>query len=1066
MNINWGKMINGFNGFEKLAVEFVKEKEPQNGCEWIPTKKTRDKNHDAILSKEITEEVKPEFALFVGYANNADIWWMEAKYSDSTKRNKIISRYRMDATIVSAILSRNISKIIFITNLEITSKTIADIREALLYSNSCREVKFYTKSHLENWILDKPYTFFSSWFDCPFDIYQKIQRPLFNFIEELSFYTIGNNFFQESLTSIYTGVIYEIHFSISVQQDFAVVLDKAVNIELLTDDAKNLYLKKGINNFIFTVRIPESLKYTTVSKKDSLGEYKTLQPLSITYVMKNEKKSKNSQIQIIPTTTIKIINSSNIFFDIPSQNILVQQLFNELSSYKRNPECTVSLISIYGRSGIGKSYVLQLFKRKLTSQRCPVLCNTYAFSGDKIADIKVLKKIVFQLFFPYLSFEDLDSNYIDELGSQFPKIKKTFWDFVYYFTEIEDFIKYSQNLDLLKDIFPNNLGINERIIILDDIHKVSTDLKPILKEIFRLLIKNDYPIFCIVTSHQKISLEAYRSGKRQFFKRIELKINNNDINSLLNNRNININIINITTLFGSLIEVIYFVKYLTLLDNSIKNINDFKLAYHSFMQCELLKNEIVAKFNNVFAKNKDAEALCSCIYYTLSGIPQNLISNIPESKEILNLLLDAELIKKDDNDAFVCWHDYYREIFTSHFSLKSYNGIDIPFEDVYHIKLQLELKDQENEYIENALTQIEYLFINQKYYSIYYILEGIFLTETLKIQFKNHVKTKSYFLLFAYFAYANANVGTKYSGYALFEKLYAETTSIADHTVMIIRYIILWEMINSLYENDQCQDALKKIYYFNKMPTTVQNGWESLFGWNLHALKYAVNTIEMFIDSENGINCLNKVPKKEFLFCKDVTFSTYRLLLCNLTNDFHTSQEKLREYNFLVQNNMECDAKTKYMYNFAVTFLDCIKDDVDIREVIAANNKLKENFINDYNRHIFAISLLALSKGEALLCEQYRLEYIKIQRPMKLRQRAFELAYSALFYFYKDQKEEALKGLQQEEALFFKKKMYLPIIRHNIKYICDSKFSFKNLEFYLGAPLQEEKYYIDIRMLY
>lgn len=58
---------------------------------------------------------------------------MEAKYSaEATQENSIISRYRLDATIVSAILSRNISKIIFVTNLEIASKTIADIRKALI----------------------------------------------------------------------------------------------------------------------------------------------------------------------------------------------------------------------------------------------------------------------------------------------------------------------------------------------------------------------------------------------------------------------------------------------------------------------------------------------------------------------------------------------------------------------------------------------------------------------------------------------------------------------------------------------------------------------------------------------------------------------------------------------------------------------------------------------------------------------------------------------------------------------------------------------------------------------
>lgn len=115
MNISWETIVDGFRGFEKLALEFVEENEPQNGCSWKPTKETRDGNHDAILAREVSDTPKPDFAVFVGYANNVDVWWMEAKYSaEATQENSIISRYRLDATIVSAILSRNISKIILL----------------------------------------------------------------------------------------------------------------------------------------------------------------------------------------------------------------------------------------------------------------------------------------------------------------------------------------------------------------------------------------------------------------------------------------------------------------------------------------------------------------------------------------------------------------------------------------------------------------------------------------------------------------------------------------------------------------------------------------------------------------------------------------------------------------------------------------------------------------------------------------------------------------------------------------------------------------------------------------
>lgn len=1067
MNINWSRIIDGFNGFEKLAVEFVKENEPRRGCEWKHTKNTRDGNHDAILSKEFSKQIKPEFAIFVGYADNADIWWMEAKYSsDLNSKNKVISRYRLDATIVSAILSCSVSKIVFVTNLEIASKTISDIRKALLCSNNHIEAKFYTKNHLENWLLDKPYSFFKTKFDYTLGAYNELKKPTFNCIEELSFYTIGNNSFQESLSSIYTGTIYEICFSISVQEVFEAILDRSINVQILSEDAKILHLKKGINNFSFRARIPEKLSYEPTLKKDVIGEYKTTQPISITYLLKNNKASTNFKMEIIPSTSIRIINSSNMFFDIPSQNKLVDQLYNELLSFIKNKDCSISLVSIYGNSGIGKSYVLQLFKNRLMTEKCNILCDAYVFSGDNIQDIKVLKKIVFHLFLPYLSFEDLDSDYVHELQNQFPKLKNTFWDFVFSLTEIEDFIRFTQNPKLLEDVFLNNICMNNRIIILDDIDKLSKEFKHLLEEILKLLIIHEYPIFCIITSHRRIPMENYRSGKKQFLKSIELNVTSNDICTLFNTQNINIEQNSVITLFGSVIEVLYFMKYLTILNNNIKNITEFKVTYNLFRNCELLKNEIVAKFKNTFKENEDVEALCSCIYYTIPGISQELIDNIPHSSEILDRLLDAELIKKNENDYFVCWHDYYRDIYISHFPLKPCGGLRIPFEDVYHLKLQLKLKTSDNNTINDLLAKIQRLFEDQKYYSIYYILENVFSTEYEQKHFKNSVGIQKYFLLFAYFAYANANAGTIYSGYSIFERLYTEAITVSNYTVTSIRYIVLWEMINSLYENDNYKEALGKINCFDKMPVSVKNNWRILFDWDLKSLKYAVTTIKWFIESENGINCLSQIPSKDILFQKDIPFSTYRLLLCNLTNDFYTAEQILREYNDLVQIRDDCDTKTKYMYEFAVKFLDCVKNYADIREVITANNKLKENFINDYNRHIFIVSLLAISKGERILGEQYRLEYLKTQRPMKLRQIAFEAAYSALIHLYNGQKEKALNELKKEEKLFSKKKTYLPIIRHNIKYVNEHKKPLANPEFYLGEVLQKEKYYIDIRMLY
>ena len=92
-------------------------------------------------------------------------------------------------------------------------------------------------------------------------MYNQLEKPYFNHIEELSFYSIGNNFFQEPLSSVYVGGIYEIHFSISVYKDFDATLNSCINIQLLSEDSKKIHLKKGINDYVFYACIPENLEY-------------------------------------------------------------------------------------------------------------------------------------------------------------------------------------------------------------------------------------------------------------------------------------------------------------------------------------------------------------------------------------------------------------------------------------------------------------------------------------------------------------------------------------------------------------------------------------------------------------------------------------------------------------------------------------------------------------------------------------------------------------------------------------------------------------------------------------
>ena len=173
---NWNKIKEGYVGFEKLACRYVSE-HYQSPSGWQQTKATRDGNKDAVT---IILGFRPDGA-------SKEQWWMEAKYSTNIQK---LSRYRLDATIVSAILNEHISRIIFVTNIIVASKTIVDIRTALQKATGCREVFFASKYSLEYWLSKNP-QIIDEFFEPSVDF--NIKLPDFLLTEEMEIFNKFNN---------------------------------------------------------------------------------------------------------------------------------------------------------------------------------------------------------------------------------------------------------------------------------------------------------------------------------------------------------------------------------------------------------------------------------------------------------------------------------------------------------------------------------------------------------------------------------------------------------------------------------------------------------------------------------------------------------------------------------------------------------------------------------------------------------------------------------------------------------------------------------------------------------
>lgn len=1059
MNIDWRKLKNGFSDFEKIAVDLVNNRDNDDHCKWKQTKGTRDHNHDGILVKEKTAVSTEKTAVFVGYSHNSlDVWWMEAKYSSiDGKKEQIMPRYRLDATIVSAILSKAVKKVVFVTNLNIASKTIFDLRKALISSTSCEQVVFYTRTQVEFWLLHQPFDYFNKYFPSLAAHYGRISvsNPVIE--SGLELYGIGNNLFKESLTIVYTGFIYELHFFVVTQEKLHIMLDKAVNLHDIPEDMKDLQLEVGENRFCFNIKIPEIIQHEPIHAKDVPGEYKAPLHIELVYKMVN-----GDSLSIPPKGVVDIVDSDTFLVDIPSQTNICEELTNITVKSLNNSNVGFSIALLEGKSGVGKSFVLKKYRQELSACLDNSVCNYYQFNGDQIIDSRLVKQMLMFILFPYIDYASLDQQYMESL-QEVAQMPKMFWKFVSPKEDLESFMRFYDNWELISTVLTKEIRVNARILICDDLHKLDDRVSSVFYDLIKLFGIYNYPVFLVIASQKAI--DSSKKYIQPIYEK-QLEISSDDVKKVLESRIAHFELNDPSPLFGSVPELIYFIKYLSQLGEEINGYEELRLFYNLYRQSGILKNEIVSKFRQVFDQHENVIPLCSCIYYTSPGIHMQLVNEGPELKKAKDILVSKELIKKDENDYYTAWHDTYKEIYRSTFELVSCKEIEIPFQNTYDKKNLFVLQGTEKNAIKILLDSLKDLYTEQKFYSIYYILENIYTQTSKREQYKNQVSSEHYYMLFAYFCYANTNAGSQHSGIEMFSELYQQTQNSKSIIVQSIHYIILWELINSLYESGKYEEAMSHVELFEAVPESVKFNWVYLFEWDYNSLHNSVKSADLLIQSERGINCISKIPGPQQLHNKDISYTSYRLILCNLTNDYESAIKILRNYNQIIQNDDSFDCKSKYAYDFTVKFFDCMENRIDISEVIEANKIIKQEFLNDYNRHICIISALALIKKGPELCETYSLEYLKSSRPLKYRQKAFQEALFALICLAKGKKSDAIVHLKKEQEIFSEYKTYLPVILHNIKFIEDCSFSITAVDFYIGKSMESGKYYIDIRMLY
>ena len=1040
-NFDWANIERGFQGFEDLAFAYVKTEYANKGG-WNPTPYTRDGNHDG-------------FSIICGFRPHnlsEEEWWMEAKYSTETKR---LSRYRLDSTIVSAAIHGNVSKVVFVTNISISTKTIVDIRTALKQASHCREVHFCVKSTLEHWLTQHTDVFRKFFPDT--DINSLSIKPLF-LSEEIDFFSdqkIGLSVY-EPLKCLQIGKEYYLYFS--VYSDCPQTLQLSVgdgfsDVVLLSPSSVNLLpgvtpctLKLSLeSNYSMTYEFPDG---RTVQKSDYL----------------DGALLKLGSLELVVKTPMEVMPAAHTLY-LKSQEQNLEILKNNYNIAQSQMKPSINFLT--GVSGSGKTYLMERFVREKIDLDQSIFRIT--FSTHRITnDLNIYYFLAFCLY-PYLPPDMVDKPYLEKMKNSGIEC-----------SVIYQASQYLQQPDLLhqffisstsEDIFPVNLNLNPRVIMLDDLHKLEADSLNFLLSVIEELAEKKQPIFVLATGWPEIiETSSYQAvKKRVFIHEFNCSLTKRDLIEAIARTNIlnfDLDPRLCTVIFPNVIELLAFIKYLK--GRILHNFEDFLIESRLFLGSSIAKECILDRFQKLFAIDSEAKDLCTRIYWSVNGISLHDPMTETESKLIL-----YELVKiNDKNTRLIPYHDLYRQIFCQKFDLPmdiSETGEDDIYVDITRIftmgGTQAQLKE--------ALVRIQQWKCEGRFYAILYVLEGLF--ETFK---KDSLRSKlgdaTYFQLYLCYAFGLTNGSQSKSGKSIFQEIVEETALESDPEVLLVRMDAIFELINSCYERLMHDTARMYIEMIDNLIRSLQK-IRKLPQESYQCEKYILTRqIEMLISSEQEekkaetlFQNLNRIVKT-YHFDYEAAFFKLRYAESLYFRNTSRAIDMVKECRNLLLSLRGPEEKfylwAKVDYEFLLFILK--QQDADLENMRIAHNALKKDFFNDYRKRLFALASVYYASGLIQSGDKILFSDATTLRELRPRQKAFYAETMAIHYALSGDIIQAENELQKAAELFCEFPSYLTIIRHNQDILKKRVFCAEKIEFCTDNCCRFGWYCIDPRCIW
>lgn len=994
------------NYFEELAIKYLVNTSQDD--RWIRTNDTIP-GHDGCLC--------------IYYDGFMTEWWMEAKYS-LTPNN--LSRGRIDATIIEVLLNKNksIERLFIITNCDISSKIKNDIHTVITNHSNCNHIEFVTRDLLELWLINH-YDVYEQFFYLPIPK-SKLQLPSNIFItRDLEIYDImdSQRLHITPQHILYHKKQYFLYFSVYSPDARSIKITS--DYFILDQNEQKIELNEGINE----CKIMASL-VTDREVTDIIG-------------IKLYDVATKKYCDCKTSCSVSIIPYKNDVIFTVSQN----SCLTSIEKYINNDSNQFQLFSIYGLSGMGKTYVSKHISEIIAEKH---MIELESFVEDPYVNAKHILRTLLYIYFPYA--------YGFNISDSIKKVIRNNFNtgiFLHKLTDIDIPNHPERLLSLLREtsdmyLFPPLHNDHRQYIVWDNVSKLDSGLQRFANLFLSRLKKNNENITFIIVQNEPLNgtyvtpTDVYEIDitDKDIACALELKLNNN-----------------IKQYFPDLLSLYDLKSFLSDYSLQINTLEDFQINYIKFLNSENRLTFIERKISDL---SFDEKLILNRIYYSYTGLSIydfEAESGIKEIHSIILKLLNNNLIKYSAEHKLIPYHDIYLAAYK-----QKYGFDEKAFEIVGAKSEEEKLKNQllSITYINAGLycDSIKGLLGKHEYSSVYFILEELYKYEKL---LKSQIGHDNFLLLKYYRIYADANVKMSgMSAYSQFRELWEEVKEIElSKENYILKLHTLYELSNAAYDNF---DYIRCLNY--KSHAQIIEREMSILGYNRSTsadIDYCYNQIDYMVilsKSELG-ECV------KFEEC-DNREGAYRFLRSQCTSydniisfiDFAKSTLTTECY----QNNIKHFVKA----DFDVAFLETITEKKvnlwynDLKNKCQKFDGMNRNYFIKAQYSIISALLVFRSFNNA----EKALKSLFVGMTENPRMQFFYIGLKAALYAIKNDIANAINLLDKQYSICKDIDSYAKIVKHNIAIMKDGTFN-DEFKFCLDAKeLSCDAFLLDHRCFY